>query len=221
MADGLPATVLDAVIDTSHWNGEIDWPAVAASGIMLAFIKATEGGSFIDPRFRANAAQARAAGIMVVPYHFIDASDGVAQAKHFAAVAALAPGSAAMIDWETAAETERVVAFGDCVEEIIERAPVGYYGEAQLRAANPTMANWPLMLPEYPRGDTPGDYASLVTQPPRLPPGRNPARPYDFHQYTRAGSVPGIRGSVDRSVWVGTKDELVAWHKTGALPVTF
>src|SRR5438270_225530 len=41
----LPPVVADVVIDVSHHNGAIDWPALAAAGIALAFIKATQGAS--------------------------------------------------------------------------------------------------------------------------------------------------------------------------------
>jgi GH25 family lysozyme M1 (1,4-beta-N-acetylmuramidase) len=74
------------------------------------------------------------------------------------------------------------------------------------------------MLPEYPHGNTAGRYATLVAASPRLPPGRLASRPYDFHQYTPAGQVPGISGPVDRSIWIGTPDELRLWHATGQVP---
>jgi lysozyme len=218
----LPATVVDAVIDVSHHNGAIDWPAVAAAGIALAFLKATQGERFVDPAFGRNRGAAAAAGILVVPYHFLDGGDAHAQAAHFLAAAGLAPGDAAMIDWESAAPTASLVAFGAAIAERTGRDPLAYYGYAQLPAADPVLSRWPLMLPAYPRGNAPGDYRSLVSSAPRLPPGRTASwdkgRPYDFHQYTPAGRVAGIAGPVDRSIWVGTAAELALWFATGALP---
>ena len=159
-----------------------------------------------------------------MPYHFLDAADPERQAAHFLDVAALASGQPAMIDWETAAPAAAVAAFGAALADCAARDPVAYYGFAQLRQADPALSRWPLMLPAYPRGDTPGCYATLVARPPRLPPGRPPSwdgggrRPYDFHQYTPAGEIAGITTPVDRSVWVGTLPELQTWHATGALP---
>jgi len=215
---GLPDPVFDGVVDVSHWNGTIDWPAVAAAGIALVFVKATEGAARGDPLFEKNWAGAAAAGLLVVPYHFVDPGDGAAQAANFLKAAGLGKGDPAMIDWETAAPVSVVTAIGAAVMAATGREPAGYYGWAQLPAADPTLSRWPLMLPEYPQGNRPGNYASLVTGPPRSPPGRPAARPYDFHQYTEAGTVAGITGSVDRSVWVGTEAELRAWHAAGALP---
>ncbi len=220
---GLPAVVCDGVIDVSHHNGAVDWPAVAGAGIALAFIKATQGVGFVDPAFERNRKAAVNAGILVVPYHFLDTSDPDRQAEHFLSMTDLGTAQPAMLDWETAATLAAVVAIGRAVAEIIGRDPVAYYGFAQLREASPDLTRWPLMLPEYPRDMRPGHYLSLVQRPPRLPSGRpsawsGGARPYDFHQYTPAGRVAGIATPVDRSVWVGTLADLKAWYATGALP---
>jgi len=219
----LPAVVCDGVIDVSHHNGAIDWPAVAGAGIALAFIKATQGRGFVDPAFERNRNAAVNAGILAVPYHFLDTSDPERQAENFLVVAGLGAGQPAMLDWETAAALPAVVAIGRAVADRIGRDPVAYYGFAQLQEASPELSRWPLMLPEYPRGMRPGNYASLVRRPPRLPPGRpsawsGSARPYDFHQYTPAGRVAGIATPVDRSVWVGTLADLKAWYAAGVLP---
>ncbi len=223
----LPAIVFDGVIDVSHHNGAIDCPAVAGAGIVLAFIKATQGTGFVDPTFQRNQDAAVKAGILAVPYHFIDPSDPDDQADHFLDVTDLAAGQPAMIDWESAATASDVVAFGRALVDSAQRDPVAYYGFAQLAQPLPDLSRWPLMLPQYPRGNTPGHYATLVARAPRLPPGRGPsahgldpwaARPYDFHQYTPAGRIAGIATPVDRSIWVGTSADLKAWYATGALP---
>ncbi|MGE5268371.1 MAG: glycoside hydrolase family 25 protein [Thiohalocapsa sp.] len=219
----LPAVICDGVIDVSHHNGAIDWPAVAAAGIVLAFVKATQGTRFVDPAFTRNCCGAAKAGVLAVPYHFLDTADADDQADHFLDVADLAAGEPAMIDWESAATAEDVVAFGRAVADAAGRDPVAYYGFAQLMAPLPDLSRWPLMLPEYPHGNRAGDYGRLVGRGPRLPPGRRPAwgerpRPYDFHQYTPAGRIAGIATAVDRSIWVGTAAELRAWYATGAVP---
>jgi lysozyme len=219
----LPAIVFDGVIDVSHHNGAIDWPAVAGAGIALAFIKATQGVAFVDPAFDRNRSAAGRAGILVVPYHFLDTAEPDRQAEHFLAVTDLGAGQPAMIDWESAATAPAVVGFGRALADRAKRDPVAYYGFAQLTQASPDLSCWPLMLPAYPRGNAPGRYSTLVLRPPRLPPGRPSAwsggqRPYDFHQYTPAGRVAGIATPVDRSVWVGTAADLTAWYATGALP---
>jgi lysozyme len=219
----MPAAVFDGVVDVSHHNGAIDWPAVAAAGIVLAFIKATQGTGFVDPLFERNRSGAAGAGVLAIPYHFLDTADPDDQAGHFLDVTDLAEGQPAMIDWESAATADDIVAFGRAIIECTARNPVGYYGFAQLARALPDLSRWPLMLPEYPHGNRAGHYASLVTRSPRLPPGRPAAwagtpRPYDFHQYTPSGRVAGIATPVDRSIWVGSAAELKSWYATGCLP---
>ena len=41
-------------IDVSAHQGEVDWEAVASDGIGFAYLKATEGGDFVDRRFADN-----------------------------------------------------------------------------------------------------------------------------------------------------------------------
>jgi lysozyme len=75
-------------VDVSAHQGEIDWPRVAADEIRFAYIKASEGGSWTDSRFRANWAAAGAAGLDRGAYHFFTlCRSGDEQARHFLAVA--------------------------------------------------------------------------------------------------------------------------------------
>src|SRR6266568_4146663 len=137
MTVALPAVVCDGVVDVSHHNGAIDWPAVAGARIALAFIKATQGVGFVDPAFESNRNAAVNAGILVVPYHFLDTSDPDRQAAHFLAVTDLSTAQPAMLDWETAATLSAVVAIGRAFSERTGRDPVAYYGFAQLGEESP------------------------------------------------------------------------------------
>jgi lysozyme len=58
-------------IDVSKFQGDINWNAVAYSGVKFAWIKATEGGDRADARFQANWEGAKAAGIPHGAYHFV------------------------------------------------------------------------------------------------------------------------------------------------------
>ncbi len=80
-------------IDVSHHQGEIDWEAVAGDNITFAYIKATEGGDFVDPQFGTNWRKAGAAGINRGAYHFFSAcTPGAEQAANFLRIAPPAPG---------------------------------------------------------------------------------------------------------------------------------
>lgn len=71
-------------VDASHHQGEIDWARVRQDRISFAYLKATEGSTFVDPRFVANARAARQAGLRVGGYHYFSlCSPGAPQAEHF------------------------------------------------------------------------------------------------------------------------------------------
>lgn len=58
-------------IDVARYQGNIDWRTLKASGIKFAYIKATEGGDYLDPMFHAHWQGARAAGMPRGAYHFV------------------------------------------------------------------------------------------------------------------------------------------------------
>lgn len=71
-------------IDVSSHQGNIDWPRVRSDGIEFAYIKATEGGDFVDDHFATNWADARAAGLQRGAYHFFTlCRPGADQADNF------------------------------------------------------------------------------------------------------------------------------------------
>ncbi len=71
-------------VDVSRYQGEIDWQTLAGEGIDFAFIKATEGSSYADPRFASNYAEARTTDLAVGAYHFFSFdSAGKTQAENF------------------------------------------------------------------------------------------------------------------------------------------
>ncbi len=71
-------------IDVSHYQGDIDWQTLAAEDISFAFIKATEGSTYVDGRFAYNYAEAQKTELSVGAYHFFSFdSTGEGQAENF------------------------------------------------------------------------------------------------------------------------------------------
>lgn len=71
-------------VDVSAYQGEIDWATLSSQNIDFAFIKATEGSSFVDSRFAYNFAEAQKYDIAVGAYHFFSyESAGKTQAENF------------------------------------------------------------------------------------------------------------------------------------------
>lgn len=71
-------------VDVSHHQGDIDWNTLRDAGAQFAFIKATEGGDWIDSRFEENWREASEAGIPRGAYHFFTlCRSGREQAQNF------------------------------------------------------------------------------------------------------------------------------------------
>lgn len=71
-------------IDVSAYQGDIDWNVLSKQGIKFAFIKATEGSSFVDKKFNINYENATKTKLKIGAYHFFSYdSDGNAQADNF------------------------------------------------------------------------------------------------------------------------------------------
>lgn len=57
-------------IDVSRYQGTVDWTKVKAAGVKYAFIKATEGRTWVDPMFARNWRELKEKGIPRGAYHF-------------------------------------------------------------------------------------------------------------------------------------------------------
>ncbi|KAH9013076.1 glycoside hydrolase family 25 protein [Lactarius pseudohatsudake] len=73
--------------DVSNWQGSLNWATIKSQGVQFAYIKATEGTTFIDSYFSQNYVGATNNGIIRGAYHFAhpDTSTGAAQANYFLA----------------------------------------------------------------------------------------------------------------------------------------
>jgi len=71
-------------IDVSAYQGEINWSQMEEHAINFAFIKATEGSSFVDEKFSYNWQEAMKTNLRVGAYHFFSYdSSGKTQAENF------------------------------------------------------------------------------------------------------------------------------------------
>ncbi len=201
-------------IDVSNYQGSVDWPTVASSGITFAYAKASEGTGFIDQTFSANWAGMKAAGIFRGAYqYFRPREDPEAQAQLFAqTVGPLEPGDMPpAIDVEATdgitgpALVDRLLSMLLAVERLLKKRPIIYtspgFWNAYVRAANGT---WPAWTPSY--------YlwvANYTSAPlPYIPNGWSL---WVFWQYSGDGRTPGVSTPVDLDRFGGTLDELKWW----------
>ena len=173
-----------------------------AAGYHFSFAKATEGASHVDPRFHENWEEMKRTGILRGAYHFFHPDqDAGEQAKHFLSVVGLEAGDLPpVLDVELAeglepsAVREAVRAWLRHVESSLGVRPIVYSNLSFLDdELTPIVGRFPLWVAEY--TDTPpGDVA--------------PGKPWTFWQHSQDGSVDGIDGAVDLSVFAGTLDQL-------------
>ncbi|MFE9451812.1 GH25 family lysozyme [Streptomyces sp. NPDC006739] len=83
-----PRQTTDAAVrglDVSAHQENVDWSAVAADGASFAYVKATEGTSYISSRFSQQYDGAATVGLIRGAYHFArpDKASGTAQADYF------------------------------------------------------------------------------------------------------------------------------------------
>jgi len=202
-------------IDVSAYQGDIDWPAMVGQGIAFAFVKATEGSGFADPKFSANWAGADQAGLAVGAYHFFSFdSPGASQAAWFIAhvprrAGALPPVADVELygDYRQhppgrAAVVTELRAFLDELEEAYGVAPI-IYADAS------TLAHY--------LADDFADHRIWIRDVysrPSLPDGLA----WTFWQYADKGRLDGYAGPekfVDFDVFAGTPDEFSALRTTG------
>src|SRR5215475_7662878 len=194
-------------IDVSKFQGDIDWNAVANSGVKFAWIKATEGGDR-DARFQANWEGAKAAGIPHGAYHF---------------VYWCRPPLEEIQIFEQNAPVE-----DDALPPVldVEATPTSPTCHRHL-TQDGAIADMQVMLQEMERhyGKRPiiyttvdfyeailsdgafTDYPIWVRSTKHHPAVKYGSRAWNFWQYQSDGRTPGINGAVDRDVFYGTKEQ--------------
>ena len=71
-------------VDVSCYQGDIDWETLESQNIGFAYIKATEGSSYVDPNFSYNWTEAAKTDLRIGAYHFFSfESPGDTQADSF------------------------------------------------------------------------------------------------------------------------------------------
>jgi lysozyme len=202
-------------IDISRWQGDIDWRAVREAGTRFAFIKATEGGDHIDPRFVQNWNGARAAGIPTGAYHFVYwCRPAHEQAQWFVQHIPQSNDNLALppildVEWNGHSRTcPRKVSRETAIEKM----------RLMLRELEQHTGKRPIIYTDIPfhkdviEGTTEFEgYPFWIRSTAARPEERYANRRWEFWQFTTTGRVPGIRGDVDRNAFYGTEQEFQNW----------
>lgn len=202
-------------IDVSKYQGRIDWPAVKAAGTKFAWIKATEGGDHLDPRFAENWAGAKAAGVPRGAYHFVywcrPWQEEMAWFERNVPVEAdaLPP----VLDVEATPESrtckrrltrESVIPEMRLMLQRMER----HYGKKPVIYS--TVDFYQAILADHELDD----YPIWIRSTKHHPRVRYGSRKWHFWQYQSDGRVAGINTPIDRNVFHGSMKDWQAWLRT-------
>lgn len=89
-------------VDVSGYQA-VNFPT---KGLAFAFVKATEGTKYVNPKYHGQLAHARSAGLVVGHYHFAHPGNAIAQANHFLASAQIHAGDIIAYDWEASGTSQ-------------------------------------------------------------------------------------------------------------------
>lgn len=202
-------------VDVSNHQGEIDWDALAQSGVAFAYIKASEGGTFRDKSFARNWSEAKRVGIHRGAYHFFRlCKSAVEQARNFIEAVPQDPEALPhVVDAEdmrpciatmTPQDHQAMLAeFLDILEKHYGRRPLvsttWEFDSATLAGSLAGERFWlrSLIVPPLFRRDQ-----------------------WVVWQYHNRGRRPGVRGDLDLNVFRGTQAEFDAFARGGQPALT-
>ena len=184
-------------IDISRWQGgSIDFARVKEAGYGIVYIRAGGGGDYTDPDFERNYTEAKAAGMQIGFYYYVDAeneTEAGEQAAHFASLVRdkepdCRPAMEFVIDGLDNATVNRLaLAFLQRAEELSGFAMCVYtnaYNAGNVYSG--AITAYPLWIAEY-DVERPSDIGTWTA--------------WAGWQYDASASVPGVDGNVDRDIF--------------------
>jgi len=200
-------------LDVSHFQGDIDWAAVASAAKHFAYIKATDGTSYTDPRYTRHYADSGSAGLLRGAYHFFrHGMPGADQASHFLNVANPRRGDLPpALDLEDPPAGQSVGDYLTQAAAWVSAVGAAIGGQAPMIYCSPSFWSDTLGGPDR-FGSKPLWVAHYTTHDPTVP---SPWSRFTFWQYTDSGSVSGISAKADLDRFHGSMDDLNALVLTG------
>lgn len=200
-------------IDVSHYQHEIAWDTVLAKqDLDFAFVKATEGGNFIDTLFCYNWESLERVGIRRGAYHYFRAYGcGYDQALHFLQTVDMRPGDLApVLDVESSDGMPR--------EVLVEEVGIWLHTVEKSLGIKPILYTNQHFYEKYLAGmfdQNPIWIARYSDEQPILSTGKR----WDFWQFSNEGCIEGIREKVDLNIFPGTISmlERLCWYPSALL----
>ena len=201
-------------IDVSYWQGDIDWQKAREAGVRFTFIKATEGGDHVDPKFIENWYGAKQAGVVHGAYHFVYwCRPAHEQALWFMLNVPADPDALPPVldvEWNSHSKT--------CSGHVDRNTALAKI-KVMLDAMEAHTGKRPIIYtdPAFHREVLEGEFTdyhfwlrSVAAEPDEV----YRRRSWAFWQFTTTGYVPGVAGKVDRNSYNGTQrdwDRVLKW----------
>lgn len=206
----MPKTILDV----SRWQGEIDWNAVKASGLISGVMLKTvstnsklskrKDGLYIDPTFERNYAECKRLGIPLGVYYYTYAVSHTSADAELALLKTALTGKTFELPICVDVEDNKLRKLGkQALTDLTAYALAtierwGFYallyvglkfGETRLYMGGAALRKYDVWVARYPKDQS-------KTKPEDKP---TTSWAYGMWQYTSTASVPGITGNVDLS----------------------
>jgi lysozyme len=210
-ADISPAMLPIHGIDAARYQGRINWFDARSGGVNFAWLKATEGGDYIDPGYAMNAPLARAAGVPVGAYHFYYfCRTPREQANWYIDNVPKVPGDLPPvldIEWNHQSKTCR--RFPDAAT--VRREITEYVGIVERHYGTKAII---YTTPDFYADNQLGQLRGVefwLRSTAGHPTERYPGERWSFWQWTGTGVVQGVGGIADINAFAGSTDVWRAW----------
>jgi lysozyme len=190
-------------IDVSHHQETISWDVAALVGVHFAYIKASEGVDWQDPKFVENWQQSKAAGIRRGAYHMFRPEDDYQdQVDNFLKALEVAGLDETMLP--PVLDVEQVHTIDSVSRDVLHERIIGWLkGVEEALGVSPVVYTNPKFWQGYLSGDHAlttyqlwiSEYDTEATEPKTT----GAWATYDLWQFSRYGIVPGINKPVDLS----------------------
>ena len=180
-------------IDVSEWQGDIDFRKVKEAGIEVVYIRAGQGFSYKDSKFKRNYQEAKKNGLKVGVYHYVTArseEDAKIQAKFFVSLI-----SKKQIDCKLAMDFE---SFGNLNNSEINAIALTFLEEVKKLSGKDVIVYSNTYNAKYTFSNEVAKYPLWVAQYGlKVPQDNGKWSSWEGFQYSSTGRVNGISGNVD------------------------
>ena len=198
-------------MDAARFQTSVDWARAKAVGIEFAFLKATEGGDLLDPKFQDHWRGAGRAGIKRGAYHFYYfCTAPEVQAQFFIRTVRKTRGSLPPVldmEWNPFSPTCQRRPDAATVQDEMRRwlrIVEAHYGQRPIIYTTPGFF-------EDAELDSFKGYEFWLRTTAKTPAQAYPGQPWRFWQYTATGTLPNTPGSIDINAFNGSVADWDAW----------